>query len=376
MEIIAITFLTVSFFTIQLKAQDSLKFNLAQTIPNVGGNDVVLADFNNDGNLDAVIANGIWNKSLPSRLWINDGTGHFADSKRDIGNAKSWSVLALDLNGDGNIDVFIANGDWVDGDSCHVWINDGHGNFTCSANKFGKVNSSSAAIGDLNGDGKPDVFIANHPFSNEQGGEDEVWFNDGKGNFINSWQKLGGHDAARRVKLADVNGDGCLDAIVFNGDTNRIWLNNGKGYFFDSKQYIGIGENIDLAVGDINNDGHPDIIIAKGAWGKIPKGVEVWISDGKGNLSKSQSIGEYDCYGVALADLNHDNYPDIIAVNGPGQPNRIFINDKHGHFYDSKIDIGKGGSKAAVCDLNHDNLLDIIIVGEKDIEVYLQNNNN
>jgi hypothetical protein len=370
-----IVFLTAIIISFRLNAQDSIKFVLAQTILNTAGNDIILEDLNNDGNVDAFIANGKSNKSLQSKLWINDGTGHFTDSKQDFGKAKSWSVAYGDVNGDGFFDLFIANGDWENGDSSRLWINNGHGQFTCSAGTFGKANSSCAVLGDLNGDDALDIFIANHPYRNGQGGEDEVWFNEGQGNFTNSDQKLGRSDAARRVKLTDVNGDGFLDAVVLNGDTNRIWLNNGKGQFKESSQYIGVGENIDLAVCDIDNDGDKDIVSVKGAWGKKPKGLEVWINDGKGNYSKTQSVGDYDGYGIAAGDFNHDHSLDFVVINGTNQPNQIFLNDKQGHFYDSKIDIGSGGNKVAVCDLNHDNLLDIMVVGNENTKVYLQINN-
>ena len=365
-------FIFLTLISVRLKAQDSIIFIESQTIDNIGANDIIIADFDSDGNTDAFIVNGIWNKPLPSKLWINDGTGHYTDSKQNIENAKSWNAVPGYLSGDGYIDIFIVNGDWENGDSSHLWLNDGHGKFACSTNKFGKANSSCAAIGDLNRDGRPDIFVANHPYRNGQGGEDEVWFNEGNGNFINSGQKLGGSDAARRIKLADVNADGNLDAIVLNGDTNRIWLNNGEGQFLVSKKNIGTGENIDLAVDDIDNDRDLDIIITKGAWGKTPKGIEVWTNDSKGNYSRTQNIGDYDGYGIASGDFTQDGYPDLVLVNSTDQPNQIFLNDRHGVFYDSKIMIGKGGNKVAIGDLNHDNLLDIMIIGNEYTKVYLQ----
>jgi hypothetical protein len=367
-----ILFFFLGFISVSVTAQDSIKFNLNQVFDNIAGNDLALADFNNDNNIDVLIANGIWNKPLPSKLWINDGAGHFSPASQEIGNSKSWGVAADDVNDDGYTDIFIANGDWNQGDSSYLWFNNGKGEFTRSPIKFGVANSSCAAIGDLNGDGKPDIFIANHPYSNGQGGEDEVWFSNKENGFINSGQKLGGNAPARRVKLADINNDSHLDAIVLNGDINSIWKNNGKGKFTESKQNIGNGENVDLVSADIDNDNDIDIVIAKGAWGKQPKGVEIWTNDGSGDFTKTQNIGEYDCYGLAYADLNHDNFNDIILVNGAGQPNQIMFNDKHGNFYITNIDIGKEGNKVAISDVNHDNLADLIIIGNENTKVYLQ----
>jgi hypothetical protein len=336
-----------------------------QKLGNGSSNDVILWDFDGDGDLDAFVANGTYNMPLSCQLWLNDGKGIFTASGQDFGTAKTYNISVADLNNDGIADVFFANGDWNSGDSSRVWINDGHGNFTSFGKGVGKANTSCTALADLDGDGDLDVFMANHPYSNNQGGEDEVWFNDGKGNFVNSGHKLGGSAAARRVKLVDVDGNGTIDAIVLNGgEANKIWLNDGKGKFTDSGQNIGTGENIDLAVRDIDNDNDSDIVIVKGAWGNKPKGIEVWKNDRSGYFSKTQTIGTYDGYGIDMFDLNHDGYLDIILVNGTNQPNQIFINNGTGSFSESGILFGNGGNKVAVGDFNRDEIPDVFIVND------------
>ncbi len=355
-----------------VEAQEPLNFTLFQTIENEGGNDLVLSDFNNNGNIDLLVANGIWNRSLPSKLFLNDGSGRFTSTPQDIGNAKSWGVQTADFNNDNYLDVLIINGDWNRGDSSCIWINNKNAGFDYLAVGFDVENSSAAAIADFNNDHFPDIFMANHPLSDGSGGQDQIWFNDQKGGFVKSHQELNESSPARRAKAADLNNDSNVDVVVLNGDTNIVWMNNGEGFFSANRQAIGTGENIDLAITDIDNDNDLDIVIAKGAWDKSPKGIELWENDGLANFEKTQHIGIHDSYGIVSSDLNKDSYPDIIVVNDVEQPNQIMLNDKNGEFYETSIELGKGGNKVATSDLNHDNLIDIVIVGNEDIKVYLQ----
>ena len=360
--------------SLSTKVHASPVFVEAQVIANYHGNDVVLADCNGDGHPDAIIANGAADQPQPSKLWINDGTGHFLDSGQDLGCAKSWSVTCGRTHSGGATDVFIANGDWTSGDASHLWLNDGRGQFTRSPASFRTANSSCALFGDLDGDGVLDLFIANHPYADGHGGESEVWLRNRDGRFIDTGQRLAPSSAPRRVKLVDVNGDGALDAIELyaGGQENVIWLNDGKGHFENSHENIGRGENIDVAAGDIDNDGKPDLVIAKGAWGKKPQGVEVWHNEGNGHFVRRQCLGANDVYGVAMAKLDGDAYVDIVAICGPNQLNQIFINTGQGLFVDAKAEIGKGGNKVAIADLNHDNLPDLMIVGDDCARVLLQ----
>lgn len=113
------------------------------------------------------------------------------------------------------------------------------GFFVDTGQRLGTANSHDIAVGDLNGDGYVDVFVAN-------GGPNTVWFNDGSGNFQDSGQALGTADS-RSVVLADVDGNGTLDAIVANyGVSSKAWLNDGTGHFADSGQVLGQANSLGL----------------------------------------------------------------------------------------------------------------------------------
>ena len=81
-------------------------------------------------------------------------------------------------------------------------------------------------LGDVDGDGDLDAFVANW------GQPNTVWLNNGFGFFADSTQSLGTSQSSG-ISLGDVDGDGDLDAFVANyGDPNKVWLNNGSGTFY------------------------------------------------------------------------------------------------------------------------------------------------
>jgi len=150
------------------------------------------------------------------RTGVTSGTGGFTDSSQDLGDHSSYAVAIGDLDGDGNLDAFVAN--IVQGN--RVWINDGSDNYTDSGQSLGDHDSRGMALGDLDGDGDLDALVLN----NGQG--NRVWINDGSGNFTDGGQILGNHDSSG-VALGDLDDDGDLDAFVVNGVAhgNRAWLN-------------------------------------------------------------------------------------------------------------------------------------------------------
>lgn len=267
---------------------------------------VALADLDGDGRLDAFTTGccGWIGKDVRypaySEVWLNDGAGGLRRSGQEIGQTSSNAVALGDLNGDGAIDAFLANGrtihdqvrplpamarfrQWwqaaAQGNVSQniytfntpntVWFNDGLGQFSDSGQQLGQRESMAVSLGDVNGDGFLDAVLGNN-------GADEVWLNDGQGNF-RLGQRLGS-GLTWSVYLADLDGDGDLDLVIGGESHGRVWLNDGSGYFRRG-QGFGYGRYQSIAVGDVTGDGIVDILVA---------GVEsyqVWRGVGDGRFS-------------------------------------------------------------------------------------------
>jgi len=148
---------------------------------------------------------------------VTMGSGVFTDSGQSLGISNTHGVALGDLDGDGYLDAFIAN----DGAN-QLWRNDGTGIFADTRQTLGTSNTYDVALGDLDGDGDLDAFVANN-------GANQVWRNDGTGIFADSGQRLGSSDS-RAVALGDIDGDGDLDAFVANrNQANQVWIRSAGG---------------------------------------------------------------------------------------------------------------------------------------------------
>lgn len=146
------------------------------------------------------------------------------DSGQRLGAARSWDVSLGDLDGDGDLDAFMA------GSPNQVWLNDSAGTFTDSGQELSSRAGDSVALGDLDGDGDIDAFLA---VSDWSGSDDKVWLNEGGGCFTDSGLPLSA-DFSSGIGLGDLDGDGDLDAFVVHGELgrdsgggipNEVWLN-------------------------------------------------------------------------------------------------------------------------------------------------------
>lgn len=157
-------------YTVQLNDGTGLfseGWQMADVQSTVGG--VALADFDKDGDLDALVANGHRNIGrYPTLLLWNDGTGAFTDSTQRLNGTSGAELAVGDLELDGDLDVFVANMDRPN----EVWLNES-GVFVDSGLRLGQDTdlSGKASLADLDGDGDLDVLVGKF------NGGAEIWFN-------------------------------------------------------------------------------------------------------------------------------------------------------------------------------------------------------
>ena len=320
--------------------------------------DVALGDVDGDGDLDAFMAN--YGGTPANRLYLNDGSGVFTDSGQLIGNHNSRHPSFGDMDGDGDLDVVVPN-DGGQGD--RVWINDGSGVFS-EGSVFGNFNSEDAEIGDFDADGDLDVVVA------VNAGPNRVFLNDGTGNMTDAGSF--GNDGTFDIEVGDFDNDGDLDAFTVSFyDPHRVWLNNGSGQFSDNGQngfFAGFRANRawTIAIGDVDGDGDLDAYV-----GNSDYPDELWLNEGDGTFTDSGQRLQpgYTTYGrrardVEFGDFDGDGDLDAFIVHNTFQAPRVWQNDGNGVFTDltgNSLDRNRNSYGVALGDVNGDGSLDAIV---------------
>lgn len=224
-----------------------------------------LADLNGDGKLDLATVN---NADNDISVAFGDGRGGFTLAPRSpfaVGPSP-YPLTIGDVNRDGRLDI-VSNATATGSQRAQqlplsraltLLLNDGHGGFRRSEVPIRTMTPWSTAMGDINGDGKPDLVATHHDQSKLT-----VLLGDGAGGFREVSDSPFDMDRnVWRTELADVNRDRRLDVIAAGGDSVRIMLGDGVGNFRPapgSPFETGRG-TWRLAVGDIDKDGKLDIV--------------------------------------------------------------------------------------------------------------------
>ncbi len=317
----------------------------------------IASDLNNDGYSDVTIVNEI---TADLRVFMNTAGGKqpfaaFHQPTYGVGQRASPSEPA-DFNGDGNIDICVAN---IDVNSVSVLMGNGDGTFRDQIVIPVGLTPRGITVLDFDGDG--DTDIAN---TNAAGNNVSLIENLGDGTFAPATFFEAGGNGEWSMMAADMNEDGITDLVVGarNSRTIVVQIGNGDGTFtFASSTFCG-GRTWMLVVGDVNGDGHEDVVSANSQ----DNNAGVLFGDGKGGLSglQTHATGAF-CLATDLGDLDGDGDLDWTTSSFVGREWRVFTNDGLGGFtvYDT-ITAPQAGSCTLLHDVDNDGDNDLSLIDE------------
>jgi hypothetical protein len=400
------------------------------------GTGAAFFDFDNDGDLDALIVRGSSLERLAKggdqmvALYRNQGSGRFIDVTATSGmTRRGWGsgVCVADYDNDGLQDVYVtAYGPNV------LWRNAGKGRFMATAEAADGRWSTGCAFGDYDRDGFVDLYVANYVefdvrtvprrgtpacrFMNVDincgprffaGQPDILYRNTGKGRFVDVSKQTGAIDPGHYgfgVLFTDLNSDGWLDIYVANDSVpNLFFRNKGDGTFSEDALLSGLAVRNDgreqagmgVEAGDYDGDGRLDLVKTN-----FSQDYTTLYHNQGGGLFDDASIssgisstqGPYLGWGVGFIDIDNNGRLDIFIANGHLYPdigktkvstylqrNQIFYNEGKGRFRHvaptaaNGLQIQKSSRGAAFGDYDNDGDIDILVVNIDDRPTLLRN---
>jgi len=284
---------------------------------------------------------------------------NFAPQSFYLSGGNPISVAVGDFNGDGKPDIVTGN---QNAKKVSVLLGNGDGTFQKQMSYVTGNTPTFVAVGDFNGDGKLDLAVVNYSDNTVS-----VLLGNGDGTFQNQVIYATGTNP-HSIALGDFNGDGKLDLAVVNyGDnTVSVLLGNGDGTFQNQKSYAVGGSPTSVAIGDFNGDGKSDLAVTNtnDGNGGPDSTISVLLGNGDGtfqNQSTSQSV--YDALSIAVGDFNGDGKLDLAVPSAPpgaGSVVAVLPGNGDGTFQTPKFySTGNGSYSIAVGDFNGDGKLDL-----------------
>ena len=349
----------------------------AGLLDELGGLNLIQADYNNDGCMDFLVMRGGWQLPMRMSLMRNNCNGTFTDVTREAGLSQpvsSQTAVWADIDNDGFVDLFMGN----ERGTAHLFRNKGDGTFediSHSAGVDASTFTKAIVSADYDHDGYPDFYVSN------LNGDNFLYHNNGNRTFTEVGKKAGVEKpwTSFAAWFFDYDNDGLPDLFVtsyymsvdevmrsylglpYNAETLKLYKNLGNGNFRDVTKEVGLDRvfmPMAANFGDIDNDGFLDIYMGMGnpSYASMTPYELLRNKEGKSFVDVTASAGVGDLHkghGIAFADIDNDGDEDILTVTGGAVPGdahafRLYENPGNGSHWISLRLIGVKTNRAAL----------------------------
>jgi hypothetical protein len=329
-------------------------------LPNSGA--VAVGDFNGDGKADIAISQQGGTSPGAIELYLGNGDGTFQAARSTAtwtdSTVQPLQILAGDFNGDGKLDLLVAqfNNNVFESVFPQIFFGNGDGTFTAGpAAGCGSGDEGAAgAVADVNGDGILDFLFLSGAGGNVA---DVVCLGNGDGTFRFTY--AGFSINSSNPAIGDFNRDGKLD--FFSGDGNgATFLGNGDGTFQGPFAPFTSGN---AATADINFDGNLDVIQSTGY---------IWLGNGDGTFTSAAGLQNPSGSDIKLIDVQGNGRLDAVVLGTNLQIYPEAENATYGTPFQFTIPVLASYGNLGVGDFNNDGRVDFVVPGPTSTAIFFQ----